>query len=256
MDVALDGPLAVVTLNAPPLNIFSLAMRDALIEALHAVNDIDDVRAMVLRAEGRHFSAGADLSEFGTAESIMEARRIRWDRDAWGLLWDLRVPTVAALHGTALGSGLEMSLLCDLRIASPDTIVGLPETKLGMLPAAGGTQSLTRAVGPHQALPIVALGTSLDANEALARGLITEVADEVEATARERALELARLDPSTLRAARRALRAAGDLPLDQGLALEKRLARLTVAVADPVSRPRPPRLERRRSGGPPPKPAP
>jgi enoyl-CoA hydratase/carnithine racemase len=220
-----DGPTALVSLNAPPLNIFNLAMRDGLIEALQAVNDVDDVRVMVLRAEGRHFSAGADLSEFGSAESIFEARRIRWDRDPWGLLWDLRVPTIAALHGTAVGSGLEMSLLCDLRIASPDTSLGLPETKLAMLPAAGGTQTLTRALGPHQALPVVALGTTMGAAEALARGLVNEVVDNVEAGARAWAEQLAQLDADTLLAARRLIRAAGDLPLTAGLAYEKRLAR-------------------------------
>lgn len=225
VDLSLDGPLAVVTLRNGPLNIFNLAMRDGLIEALQAVNDIDDVRAMVLRADGRHFSAGADLSEFGTADSIMEARRIRWDRDPWGLLWDLRVPTVAALHGTAVGSGMEMAMLCDLRVAAPDTVLGLPETKLGMLPAAGGTQSLTRAVGPHQALPVVALGTTIGAGEALERGIVSELADDVEAAARARAEELAQLDADLLRAARRLLRAAGDLSLDAGLAYERRLGR-------------------------------
>jgi enoyl-CoA hydratase/carnithine racemase len=224
--LSLEGPLAVVTLDHAPLNIFNLAMRDGLIEALRAVNDIDDVKAMVLRSEGRHFSAGADLSEFGSAESIFEARRIRWDRDPWSLLWDLRVPTVAALHGIAVGSGLEMALLCDLRIAAPDTMVGLPETKLGMLPAAGGTQSLTRAVGPHQSLPVVALGTTMTAAEALARGLVSDVVDDVEAGARAWTEQLAQLDADTLRAARRLLRAAQDLPLSQGLVAEQHLARL------------------------------
>jgi enoyl-CoA hydratase/carnithine racemase len=225
LDLTLDGPLAVVSLNAPPLNLFDVAMRDELLGALQAVNDIGDVKAMVLRAEGRHFSAGADLAEFGSAASIFEARRIRWDRDPWGLLWELRVPTVAALHGTALGSGLEMALLCDLRLAAPDTMLGLPETKLGMLPAAGGTQSLTRAIGPHPAVPIIALGTPLGAGEAAARGLVHEVVDDVDGMARRRAEQLALLDRDALGAARRALRAAADLPLDAGLAYEKRLAR-------------------------------
>ncbi len=224
--LTLEGPLAVVTLSAPPLNIFNLEMRDGLIEALRAVDDIDDVKAMILRADGRHFSAGADLSEFGSAESIFEGRRIRWDRDPWGRLWDLRVPTIAALHGTAVGSGLEMSLLCDLRLAAPDTLLGLPETKLGMLPAAGGTQSLTRAVGPHAALPVVALGTTMTAAEALDRGLVTDVVDDVETAARDCALHLATLDATLVRAARRLLRAAGDLPLEAGLAAEQRAARL------------------------------
>ncbi len=225
VDLHFDGPLAVVTLNHPPLNIFDLAMRDELIGALSAVDDVVDVRAMVLRSAGRHFSAGADLSEFGSAPSIMEARRIRWDRDPWGPLWDLRVPTVAAIRGTALGSGLEMALLCDLRVAAPDAVLGLPETKLGMLPAAGGTQSLTRAVGPHAALPPVAEGNPVTGTEAAARGMVTVVADDVDRAARDLALELSLLDPTVVRAARRALRAAGDLPIDQGLAREKDLAR-------------------------------
>lgn len=225
VDLVLDGPLAIVSLNSGPLNIFDVAMRDELIGALNAIDDITDVRAMVLRAEGKHFSAGADLSEFGKAESIFEGRRIRWDRDPWGLLWDLRVPTVAALHGTALGSGLEMSMLCDLRIAAEGSTLGLPETKLAMLPAAGGTQSMTRVIGPHGASPLVALGASFGADEALERGIVHEVVSDADAVAIERAHQLSLLDPKLVRAARRALRAAGDLPLSSGLAHEKGLAR-------------------------------
>lgn len=221
----LDGAVAIVSLDNPPLNVFDLDMRDGLIEAFAAIADIPDVRVMLLRAEGKHFSAGADLSEFGTADSIMEGRRIRWDRDPWGPLWDLRVPTLVALHGFAVGSGLEMSMLCDLRFAAPDTRVGLPETKLGMLPAAGGTQSLTRAIGPHQAVPLVASAETIGADDAARRGLVHRVVDDVETAARVQAQRLTELDPAVLGAARRALRAAGDLPLNQGLAIEKNLAR-------------------------------
>lgn len=228
----LDGVVARVTLDSPPLNIFDLAMRDALIEAVTAVRDIalaaGGIRVMILGTAGRHFSAGADLSEFGSAESIMEARRIRWDRDAWGPLWDLPVPTIAALRGVAVGSGMEMAMLCDLRVAADDLRMGLPETKLGMLPAAGGTQSLTRAIGPSAALPLVAAAPTVDAGEALARGLVHRVvpADDLASAAEDIAANLAGSDPQVLAAARRALRAAGDLPLDAGLALEQRLARL------------------------------
>lgn len=225
VDLEFSGPLALVTLNNPPLNIFDLAMRDELIGAFTAINDVPDTRAMVLRSAGRHFSAGADLTEFGSASSIFEARRIRWDRDPWGLLWDLRVPTVAAIIGTALGSGLEMSLLCDLRIAAPDAVIGLPETKLGMLPAAGGTQSLTRAVGPQSAMATVALAEPMSGTEARRRGIVHETADDPETRAIELANELSLIDPDLSRAARRALRAAGDLPLDEGLRIERRLAR-------------------------------
>ncbi|MCP3856549.1 MAG: ASCH domain-containing protein [Actinomycetia bacterium] len=220
-----DGALAIVTLDHPPLNIYDLAMRDALIAAVTAVRDVPMTRAMVLRAENKHFSAGADLSEFGTADSIIEARRIRWDRDPWGPLWELPVPTVVALHGIAVGSGMEMSMLADIRVAAPDTRMGLPETGLAMLPAAGGTQSLTRAVGPHAALPLVLTADTIDAPEAHRRGLVTEVVDDVEAAARETAGQLSQLDPDIARATRRLSHAAGDLPLNDGLALERRLAR-------------------------------
>ena len=222
-----DDGVAVVSLNRPEaLNIYNLAMRDGLIEAFSAVRDWPGARALVLRANGRHFSAGADLAEFGTAEHHLEARRIRWDRDPWGPLWDLPVPTLAALHGTALGSGFEMSLLCDLRLASPDARLGLPETRLGMLPAAGGTQSLTRALGPAAALAPILLSSTLPAAEALARGIVHAVVDDADAAALRAARSLAPLDPVLLAAARRALHAAGDLDLASGLVEERRLARL------------------------------
>jgi enoyl-CoA hydratase/carnithine racemase len=221
-----DDGVAVVTLDHPPLNVYDLEMRDALIEAVTAVRDVPTARCLLLRAAGRHFSAGADLSEFGSAETIFEGRRIRWDRDPWIPLSELPIPTIAELHGYAVGSGLEMSLLCDLRVAASETVLGLPETKLGMLPAAGGTQSLTRAVGPHAAMPIVLSGRNLDAAEALRRGVVQLVvpADELQATTRALASRLAALDPGVVRALVRCLAAAHDLPLSQGLAVERRLA--------------------------------
>jgi enoyl-CoA hydratase/carnithine racemase len=224
LDVGDDG-VAVVSLNRPAkLNIFNLAMRDALIEAVSAVRDLPGVRALVLRANGPHFSAGADLAEFGSAPHHLEARRIRWDRDPWGTLWDLPCPTVAALHGYAVGSGLEMAMLCDVRLAAPDTRVGLPETKLAMLPAAGGTQSLTRAIGPAAALPLVLTGETLDAAAAFERGIVHRIVEDPAGEARAVARQWALSATAALVAARRALHAAGDLPLADGLATERHLA--------------------------------
>jgi enoyl-CoA hydratase/carnithine racemase len=225
----LDGPIAIVTLDHPPLNVYDLEMRDGLIEAITAVRDIPSIRVMILAAAGKHFSAGADLSEFGSAESVLDARRIRWERDPWGPLWELPVPTIAALHGVTLGSGLEMSMLCDIRLAAHGTRLGVPETRLAMLPAAGGTQSLTRAIGPHASMPLVLTGDTLDANEAHERGLVHDVVDDVDESARSLATTLAGLDRHVLTVARRLCHAAGDLPLHQGLALERSLAR-AVAV--------------------------
>lgn len=220
----LVGETAVITLDSPPLNIFDLEMRDGLIEAFSAVREMTDLSAMILAAAGDHFSAGADLSEFGSADSIHEARRIRWDRDPWGLLWEMPVPTVAAIHGVAVGSGMEMAMLCDVRIGGPTTKLGLPETKLGMLPAAGGTQSLTKAVGPHAAMPIVALADTIGQQEALERHLLSIAAEDPDQSALALAVRFESYDRAALRALKRALRAAADQPLAEGLRTERRLA--------------------------------
>src|SRR4051794_28946603 len=113
-----DG-VAWVTLHRPgALNAYNVRMRDELYQVFGAVRDDRDVRALVLRGAGRAFCAGADLSEFGTAPSPTIARRIRFARDVWVVLAGLEIPTVAALHGYAFGSGLEMALYCDLRLAA------------------------------------------------------------------------------------------------------------------------------------------
>jgi len=214
----------VLTLAHPPLNIYDLRMRDELIDAFSAVRDHPDVRVLVLAAEGAHFSAGADLKEFGTAEGVLDARSIRWERDPWTPLWELPQPTVVALHGYALGAGLEMALLCDIRVAATGTTLALPETTLGMLPSAGGTQSLARVVGPGRAAPLVMLGSRIDAAEALRLGVVDSVVDDADVEAHRLAERIAAADPLAVRAARRALRVAADLPLADGLRHERLLA--------------------------------
>ena len=131
-------------------------MRDDLVQALEAVRDDPDTRAVVLSGAGdRGFCAGADLTEFGSAPSPIVARQVRWERDIWGLFLSLRKPTVAALHGHVIGSGVEMALLCDIRIASEDAVFRMPETGLSLVPAAGGTQTLARHAGVGPALAML-----------------------------------------------------------------------------------------------------
>src|SRR5439155_12185366 len=132
---------------------------------------------------------------------------------------EMPAPTVVALKGHAIGAGLEMALLCDFRLADPGTRPSLPETRLGMLPSAGGTQSLLRAVGPAAALPVVLTGETIDP------ALVARVVDDVEAAAGDLARRLAALPAPAAQAAKRAVRAALDVPLGEGLALEKVLAR-------------------------------
>jgi len=165
---------------------------------------------------------------------VFEARRIRWDRDPWMHLWYLPQPSVVALHGYALGAGVEMALLCDLRLAAAGTRLGLPETTLGMLPAAAGTQSLGRLLGAPAATAHVMLGETIDAQEAATRGLVHRVVEDgtVDAEALAVARALSALDPDLARAAKRALRAAADLPIADGLAAEAHLARLAAATHD------------------------
>jgi enoyl-CoA hydratase/carnithine racemase len=219
--------IAWVTLNRPHvLNAFNVQMRDDLTEVLTAIRDDDEIRALVLRGAGRAFCAGADLTEFGTAPSPTAARRIRFARDVWGLLGDLEVPSVAALHGFVFGSGLEMALFCDLRIAAAETEFAMPEVQRGLIPAAGGTQTLPRVGGLGVALDLMLTGRRIDAHEALRLGIVSEVVPGATLADRtqELARELASLPTSAARAVRRAVREGMDLSLEEGLRLEARLA--------------------------------
>ena len=223
-----EDALALVTLNRPRvLNAFNIQMRDDLFEVLNAIRDDDEVRVALLKGAGKKaFCAGADLSEFLTAPSPVAARQIRFDRDVWGLLLSIPQPLIAVLHGYVLGSGIEMALCCDLRIASDDAQFGLPEVELGIIPAAGGTQTLPRAVGRACALEMLLTGRRIDAREALQRKLVNRVvpADRLLETARGMAEKIAARDPDIIKGIKKAVMDGMDLPLAQGLDLEKMLA--------------------------------
>ena len=220
--------IAYLTLNRPrALNAYNVKMRDEIWQALSAMRDDDELRVGVLAGAGdRAFCAGADLSEFGTAPSRVIARRVRFERDVWGLWLGLPQPFIAALHGFVLGSGIEMALCCDLRVASDDAQFGLPEIGLGMIPAAGGTQTAPRVMGRAAALEFMLLGERVGAAEALRIGLVQRVVprSELPPTVEAMAQRIAALEPSALRAAKEAVRRGLDLRLDEGLALESRLA--------------------------------
>ncbi|MYH67564.1 MAG: enoyl-CoA hydratase/isomerase family protein [Dehalococcoidia bacterium] len=169
--------VATITLNRPErLNAINMAMRDLLWEYLEACRDNPDVRAILFRGEGRAFSAGADISEFGTASSLWASRRARHERDVWGLMLSLPVPLVARMHGFCFGAGLELPLCCDVRVAAEDTQFALPEVTLGYIPSAGGTQTLPRTIPPGAAADLILTGEPVGTAEALRWGLITRVA--------------------------------------------------------------------------------
>jgi enoyl-CoA hydratase/carnithine racemase len=222
-----DGHVARVTLNRPDvLNAYSVAMRDELYEVLGAVTDDDDVRVLVIRGAGRAFCAGADLREFGTAPSPVAARQVRFARDVWARLYALQCPTIMQLHGFVFGSGLEMALLGTFRLAADGTQFRLPEVQLGMVPAAGGTQTLPRVAGIGAALELLLTGRQFGAAEALRLRMLTRVvaSEQLEYEVNQLAGRLVAMDPAVVIAVMQAVREGSELPMPQALALEKRLA--------------------------------
>jgi enoyl-CoA hydratase/carnithine racemase len=223
--------IAHVTLNRPQaLNAFSVRMRDDLYEILTAIKTDDEIRAVVFNGAGeKAFCAGADLREFLTAPSAVKARRIRAVRDLWRLFLSIPQPLIAALHGYVLGSGIEIALFCDLRIASHDVIFGLPEVQLGILPAAGATQTLPRALGLSRALDMLLTGRRLNGEEALQAGMVNQLVtrDDLLRVANECAQTIASYDPVVVRNAKQAVIRGAEMSLDQGLALESMLAART-----------------------------
>jgi enoyl-CoA hydratase len=220
--------LAFVTLNRPrALNIYNIQMRDDLFEILSAIKDDAEVMIVIFKGAGeKAFCAGADLSEFLTAPSPTEARKVRFDRDVWGLFLSIPQPLIAALHGYVLGSGIEIALCCDIRIASEDAQFGLPEVGLGIIPAAGATQTLPRTIGRARALEMLLANRRIDAEEAYRIGLVNKVVprDELLKTAEEMARKISSNNPIAVRNAKQAVIRGLDLTIAEGLNLEKLLA--------------------------------
>lgn len=219
--------IAQITLNRPKvLNIYNVQMRDELYQILSAMRDDEEVKVAIFKGAGeKAFCAGADLSEFLTAPSPTVARQVRWSRDIWSLFLNIPQPLIAALHGYVLGSGIEMALCCDIRVASEDARFGLPEVGLGIMPAAGGTQTLPRIIGRSRALEMLLTSRWISGEEAYRIGLVNKVVsrDKLLHTAEEMAQRIASFNPIAVRNAKQAVVRGLDLSLAEGLELEKRL---------------------------------
>ena len=235
-----EGPVAELVLNRPKvINAYNIQMRDGLFQALQAVRDDPQIRVAILRGAGdRGFCAGADLTEFGTAPSQVVARDVRWERDVWGLFLAIKKPLIAAVHGHVIGSGVEMACLCDIRIASEDAVFSMPETSLGMLPAAGGSQTLPRVIGNGRAMDVLLSGRTVPAPEAKSMGLVHTVVPRktLMEDARRVARALSSRSPLVFSSVKTAIQTGTDLPLSQGLHLEQRLAaRIAYGHASPAA---------------------
>jgi 3-hydroxyacyl-CoA dehydrogenase len=171
-DLASEGEIAIITLNSPPVNALSAPVRDGLAEGFKKAIADANTKAIVLICDGKTFIAGADISEFGKAPKGASLF------DVQNGIENSPKPVIAAIHGTALGGGLEVALTCHYRVAVPSARCGLPEVNLGLLPGAGGTQRLPRIVGPQKALEMVTSGQHVPGKVCLEMGLVDELVPE------------------------------------------------------------------------------
>jgi enoyl-CoA hydratase len=228
-----DGAVGVVLMNRPEaLNALSAELMDEVVGALKELDEDDAIRCIVLGGSDRAFAAGADVGELAAATPIdlYESRRI----DRWDAVRSLRTPLVAAVSGYCLGGGCELAMACDIIVASETAQFGQPEINLGVLPGAGGTQRLTRAVGKALAMDVILTGRFLSADEALRAGLVARVVmreawlDE----AKEVARAISAKSPVSVRLAKESVDAAFESPLSSGIELERRSFYLARASED------------------------
>ena len=183
-DYTVQGDLAVITINNPPINGMGLSTRQAIVAGLDKALADDNVKAIILTGAGKAFSGGADIREFGSPKAIQEPNLLSVIRACE----NSGKPVLAAVHSVAMGGGLELALGCHYRIAAPGCKVALPEVKLGLIPGAGGTQRLPRVLGVEPALNMIVSGEPIN-SEMLAmlpgQKLFDRMATSVEALASE-----------------------------------------------------------------------
>jgi enoyl-CoA hydratase len=217
-----DG-VAMVTIDRPDArNALSFALLAELAEALERLDGDPAVRAVVLTGAGdAAFAAGADITEL--AEQTPERLAGEGHFDAWDRIAGVGVPVIAAVRGYALGGGCELAMSCDLIVAGDDARFGQPEIRIGVMPGAGGTQRLTRAIGQARAMELILTGRLFGADEAFAAGLVSKVVPAADTLPSSMALAsiIAGMPPLAVRAAKAAVRSAAELPLAEGLRRER-----------------------------------
>ena len=228
-----EPPVGIVLLNRPEaMNALNDEVMGALVGGLHELDEAEEIRCIVLGGSERAFAAGADIGQMAEASAMemYEARRI----DRWDAIRRVRTPLVAAVSGFCLGGGCELAMACDLIVASETAQFGQPETGLGIIPGAGGTQRLTRAVGKAKAMDVILSGRFLTAEEAERAGLVARVVakeawlEEAKAVARA----IAAKGPIAQRLAKESVNRAFESPLETGLDYERKLLYLAFASED------------------------
>ncbi|ARD59026.1 enoyl-CoA hydratase [Kosakonia radicincitans DSM 16656] len=228
-----EDAVAVVTLNRPQkYNALTAEMLDALVTTLQQLEQDPQVRAIVLLGGPKAFSAGADTGTLASASAITLWRSgfsEKWDRIA-----AIEKPVIAAVSGYALGGGLELALLCDIIIADTTAQFGLPESHIGIIPGAGGTQRLVRAVGKSLAMEMLLCARRINGEEARQAGLISQLVqpDELETQALSVARQIAKAAPLAAAMIKKAVLASYEMPLSAGVAYERALSALIADSED------------------------
>ena len=220
--VEVEAGIATIRLQRPPMNALNVEIQEALRAASEEVTERRDVGAVVLYGGEKVFAAGADIKEMeqmSYSDMVFHSRRLQ---SAFTAVARIPKPTVAAITGYALGGGCELAMTCDFRVAAKNAKLGQPEILLGLIPGAGGTQRLSRLVGPAKAKDLVYSGRFVSADEALAIGLVDEVveAEDVYAAARARVEQYVGGPALALRAAKEAIDRGLEVELDTGLEIE------------------------------------
>lgn len=231
--VTTDGPIGLITLHRPEvLNALNLKLMEELVEALEAFDRDEAIRCIILTGNERAFAAGADIREMADAsavELLLRNQFARWDR-----IRRISKPMIAAVSGYALGGGCELAMLCDIIIASETARFGQPEINLGIMPGAGGTQRLTRAIGKYRAMEAVLTGRTISAREAEAWGLVNRVVpvelylEEAKRVARD----ICARAPVAARLAKASVLKSFDTTIEGGLDYERMLFYLLFASED------------------------
>jgi len=220
------GHVAVITMNNPPANTWTEESLKGLVQVVNELNEDRDIYSLVLRSDSdKFFSAGADLNLFADGDRTVARDMARYFGEAFETLSQFRGVSIAAINGFAMGGGLEVALACDIRVAEEQAQMALPEAKVGLLPCAGGTQNLTMLVGEGWAKRMILCGERVKAPKAKEIGLVEELVDTGESTAK--AMELAEMvaqqSPVAVTACKQLIQSNRTRHWDQGYMIEREL---------------------------------
>ncbi len=228
-----EPPIGIIRLNRPKvLNALSFNVLREIVDALEGLDKDDKIRATVLTGNDDAFSAGADIKELSEATPVDLIERNQFA--LWDRLKKIAKPVIAAVSGHALGGGCELAISCDMIVASETARFGQPEINIGIMPGAGGTQRLTRAIGKYRAMEMILTGQPITAREAEKHGLVNRVVP-VEAylgEAKKLAMQIAQKGPVAVRLAKDSVLKAFETPLDEGLQFERRNFYLLFSTED------------------------